>query len=554
MINYYLWSLYLLIFSLYMFLSSMFFMMMNYSILIYWNFFSMNSLEMSMILFFDWMTFLFIFCVFFISSMIMIYCCDYMKIEYNKNMFLYLMILFIMSMMFLIISPNLISILLGWDGLGLISFILVIYYQNVFSMNSGMLTILMNRVGDVLILLSIGWLSFLGSWNFMNFYYLDEKFLFFLIIIIAFTKSAQFPFSSWLPAAMAAPTPVSSLVHSSTLVTAGVYLLIRFKLFIFQNNFLLKYIMYISLITMLFASISGIIDYDLKKIVAFSTLSQLSFMFIMYSFKNIELVFFHLIIHALFKSLMFMSCGSIIHSSMGIQDIRFMGNSYFKLPISVSILMISMFSLCGFPFVSGFYSKDQIIENFYNFDSMIYFFILMFLSILMSFVYSFRVLFYLVKDSFLCCSMMSFSEEKNMIFSMIILMMFSIAFGMMMNWMIFYSIEICFVEIFEKLIIYKFYLIIFYFLVIFLMSSIIINWKKIFFFFYNLWNLNKIFKSHEIMFLFGMKLFFSMDKGWNEIYKFSLMKIIKLFINMNNLMKNFILMFLLWMLMILILI
>nr|YP_010261474.1 NADH dehydrogenase subunit 5 [Brachymeria lasus]UIB40556.1 NADH dehydrogenase subunit 5 [Brachymeria lasus] len=541
MIYYYLWSMYLFLLSLLLLLISINFYFLEFNIMVYWNILNINSMEFNMLMFFDWMTFMFIFIVFFISSMIMIYCVDYMSHEYNKNMFLLLMIFFIFSMMLLVISPNLMSILLGWDGLGLISFVLVIYYQNVFSMNSGMLTILLNRIGDTLILMSIGWFSMLGSWNFLNFYKLDNLMLLMMIVLAAFTKSAQFPFSSWLPAAMAAPTPVSSLVHSSTLVTAGVYLLIRFNWFIFNKEIILIYIFLISVITMLFASLSAIIEYDMKKIVAFSTLSQLSFMFIMYSFKNIDLVFFHLIIHALFKSVMFMSCGSMIHAMSGIQDIRFMGYIFNYMPLTSTILMVSMFSLCGIPFFSGFYSKDQIIECSYLLKNCMYMFILLFLSILLTFIYSFRLFYYLMMKKFSYFNIISFSESKNISISMTMLMMMTLFFGLMMNYFVYYKIEIYFIEIFEKLLVYSFYLLLLNMLLIYLKYYLNLKFKLFNFFFYSLWLLNKLIKSHKFMFMNSINLWISMDKNWNEIYKISIFLFVKKMKKINSLMNNWIL-------------
>nr|YP_010261487.1 NADH dehydrogenase subunit 5 [Haltichella nipponensis]UIB40569.1 NADH dehydrogenase subunit 5 [Haltichella nipponensis] len=541
MIYYYLWSMYLLLFSLLMLLISIFFYFLNFSMMIYWNFLVINSLEFNLLMFFDWMTLMFIFIVFFISSMIMIYCVDYMIYEYNKNMFLMLMIFFIFSMMMLVISPNLMSILLGWDGLGLISFILVIYYQNNFSMNSGMLTVLLNRIGDTLILMSIGWFSIMGSWNFMNFMKLDSLIMLMMIVLAAFTKSAQFPFSSWLPAAMAAPTPVSSLVHSSTLVTAGVYLLIRFNWFIFKNEIILIYIFYISVITMMFASLSAIIEYDMKKIVAFSTLSQLSFMFIMYSFKNIDLVFFHLIIHALFKSVMFMSCGSMIHAMSGIQDIRFMGYMFNYMPLTSMILMISMFSLCGIPFFSGFYSKDQIIECSYLLSNCAYLFIFYFFSVLLTFIYSFRLFYYLNLKKFSYMNMIVFSESKNMSISMFMLMFLTLFFGLMMNYLIFMKIEIYFIEIFEKLLVYSFYLLILNLMLIILNKCINLHNKFFNYFFYSMWLLNKLIKSHKFIFKNSINLWISMDKNWNEVYKVSIFLLIKKLKNLNFVLNNWVL-------------
>jgi NADH-ubiquinone oxidoreductase chain 5 len=181
-----------------------------------------------------------------------------------------------------------------------------------------------------------------------------------LIIIAGITKRAQIPFSAWLPAAIAAPTPVSSLVHSSTLVTAGVYLLIRFSFLIYLNNFLL----YVGVLTIFIAGLSANFECDLKKIIALSTLRQLGLIIIVIGLGLNDLSFFHLMTHAIFKSLLFLCAGVFIHSYGEIQDIRHMSRLDKRLPISSFYFIICSMALCGFPFLSGFYSKDLILELF----------------------------------------------------------------------------------------------------------------------------------------------------------------------------------------------
>lgn len=175
------------------------------------------------------------------------------------------------------------------------------------------------------------------------------------------TKRAQIPFSAWLPAAIAAPTPVSALVHSSTLVTAGVYVLIRFSRRISQGwcFFLLS----VSCITLLLAGLSARFEYDLKKVIALSTLSQLGVIMLILSVQARRVCVFHLTTHALFKALMFLCAGAVIHFSGGIQDSRFFSGLWFKLPVVNSWLVVSCLSLIGVPFIAGFYSKDLVLEK-----------------------------------------------------------------------------------------------------------------------------------------------------------------------------------------------
>jgi len=218
-----------------------------------------------MILLFDWMRLMFIGFVIFISSIVLIYSSYYIEGDKYLYRFILLVFLFVLSMLIMVLSPNMIRILLGWDGLGLVSYCLVIYYQGVKSANAGMLTILSNRVGDVAILLRISWLVNYGSWRFFYVQMITNnlalKFVLGIVILAAITKSAQIPFSAWLPAAMAAPTPVSALVHSSTLVTAGVYLLIRFNVLLGMNSFIL----YLGALTIFMSGLGANFEIDLKK-------------------------------------------------------------------------------------------------------------------------------------------------------------------------------------------------------------------------------------------------------------------------------------------------
>nr|YP_009628976.1 NADH dehydrogenase subunit 5 [Metapenaeus joyneri]QBX88878.1 NADH dehydrogenase subunit 5 [Metapenaeus joyneri] len=331
-----------------------------------WEIMSVNSCSIVMTLILDWMSFMFLSFVMFISSMVLYYSGEYMAGDKNMNRFMYLVLAFVMSMGFLIISPNLVSILLGWDGLGLVSYALVIYYQNEKSANAGMLTALSNRVGDVAILLAVSLMFIYGGWNFL--FYVDgglsfgnKEVLCSLVVLAAMTKSAQIPFSAWLPAAMAAPTPVSALVHSSTLVTAGVYLLIRFSPAL-EGMMCQTVLLLLSSLTMFMAGLGANFEYDLKKIIALSTLSQLGVMMSILSLGYADLAFFHLLAHALFKALLFMCAGAVIHSVKDYQDIRMMGGLVYHMPLTGMCMNLANLALCGTPFLAGFYSKDMILE------------------------------------------------------------------------------------------------------------------------------------------------------------------------------------------------
>nr|AVN67932.1 NADH dehydrogenase subunit 5 [Parcoblatta fulvescens] len=408
-----------------------------------WEIIMLNSVTIVMTFLFDWMSLMFMSFVFLISSLVIFYSEDYMHGDLNLSRFIYLVLLFVMSMMFLIISPNMISILLGWDGLGLISYCLVIYYQNMKSYNAGMLTALSNRVGDVALLMVIAWMLNFGSWNYI--FYLecmknnvDMEIITFLVFLAGMTKSAQIPFSSWLPAAMAAPTPVSALVHSSTLVTAGVYLLIRFNEAF--NYWLNSLLLLISGLTMFMAGLGANFEYDLKKIIALSTLSQLGLMMSILALGYSKLAFFHLLTHALFKALLFMCAGVIIHSMSDSQDIRFMGNLSFQMPMTSSCLMVSNFALCGMPFLAGFYSKDLILEMVLLGYLNMFGFFLFFFSTGLTVCYSFRLFYYTLCGDFNLTTFYFMGEEnKFMLKGMLGLLFMVILGGALLSWIIFPS-------------------------------------------------------------------------------------------------------------------
>nr|YP_010401677.1 NADH dehydrogenase subunit 5 [Symphoromyia crassicornis]UQU69100.1 NADH dehydrogenase subunit 5 [Symphoromyia crassicornis] len=430
--------------SLMLFIFSLNFLLNDYLIFIEWEVVSLNSMMIVMTFLFDWMSLMFMSFVLLISSLVIFYSKEYMSGDMNINRFIMLVLMFVLSMMLLIISPNLISILLGWDGLGLVSYCLVIYFQNVKSYNAGMLTALSNRIGDVALLLAIAWMLNYGSWNYI--FYLDLMKMDFemmligmLVMLAAMTKSAQIPFSSWLPAAMAAPTPVSALVHSSTLVTAGVYLLIRFNILL-CNNWMGQLLLLFSGLTMFMAGLGANFEFDLKKIIALSTLSQLGLMMSILSMGFPKLAFFHLLTHALFKALLFMCAGAIIHNMGNSQDIRLMGGLVFQMPLTSSCLNVANLALCGMPFLAGFYSKDLILEivslSYLNFFS----FFLYFFSTGLTVCYSIRLVFYTMTGDFNCSSLHLLNDEGwVMLRGMLGLLIMSILGGSMLSWLIFPS-------------------------------------------------------------------------------------------------------------------
>nr|AJA05984.1 NADH dehydrogenase subunit 5 [Luehdorfia chinensis] len=556
---------FLFFFSMIKFFFLLYFIMGNIVFFFEGEIISFNSMNLVMSILFDWMSLLFLMFVLLISSSVIYYSKSYMSSELNFNRFIMLVLLFVFSMILLIISPNMISIFLGWDGLGLVSYCLVIYYQNIKSYNAGMLTALSNRIGDVMILMVISWMMNYGSWNYifyLNFMNndLSMKFISFLLIIAAMTKSAQIPFSSWLPAAMAAPTPVSSLVHSSTLVTAGVYLLIRFN-FMLIDMFFLKILLLLSGLTMMMAGVSANYEFDLKKIIALSTLSQLGLMMSILSMGLSDLAFFHLLTHAMFKALLFMCSGVIIHMMNDIQDIRFMGGINLYIPLTSLCMNISNLALCGIPYLAGFYSKDLILEmvSMSNLNMMIFF--LYYFSTGLTMFYTIRLLMYLMINDYNLLTIYNlYDEDYIMLKSMFMLLLMSLITGSFLMWLIFsYPYMIYLPFNLKMLVIYVSMMGLFmgylisnmkiYSLNKFLMTYNLSNFLSLMWFLPNLstYGLNYNFLKYS------QNLMKNIDMGWSEMYSGQgMFKIIKnysifyYFFQMNNF-KIYLFSFILWM-------
>nr|QWL17529.1 NADH dehydrogenase subunit 5 [Periacma orthiodes] len=556
---------FLFFFSLLNFMMMMYFVMYNKIYFLEWEVISFNSISVVMSILLDWMSLLFMMFVSLISSVVIYYSKSYMSSELNLNRFIILVLLFVLSMILLIISPNIVSIFLGWDGLGLVSYCLVIYYQNIKSFNAGMLTALSNRIGDVCILMVISWMLNFGGWNYifyLNFMKNDKIMLIMsmMVILAAMTKSAQIPFSSWLPAAMAAPTPVSALVHSSTLVTAGVYLLIRFNLLLIET-FFLKFLLLLAGLTMFMAGISANYEFDLKKIIALSTLSQLGLMMSILSMGLADLAFFHLLTHAMFKALLFMCAGVIIHMMNDIQDIRFMGGISFYIPMTSLCLNISNLALCGIPFLAGFYSKDMILEmvSLSNLNMLIFF--LYYISTGLTMFYTIRLLMYLMIDDYNLMSIYNlFEEDYIMMKSMFLLLFMSVVSGSFLSWMIFSYPYMIYLPFSMKMMVV--YVSLLGGGLGYLMSSMKIysmnkfqqtyslsNFLSLMWFMPNLstYGLNYYFLN------FGQKLLKNIDMGWSEMYSgqgmYNIMKnysVFYYFYQMNNF-KIYLFSFVLWM-------
>nr|AES86148.1 NADH dehydrogenase subunit 5 [Anisakis simplex] len=323
-----------------------------------------------------------------VTMSVLVFSTYYLDGELNFNYYYFVLLIFVGSMFSLIYSNNCFSMLLSWDILGISSFFLVLFYNNWDSCSGAMNTVLTNRLGDFFLFV------FFSSVLYSSYYFLNLSLFMglssLMLLLASFTKSAQFPFSGWLPKAMSAPTPISSLVHSSTLVTAGLVLVMNFTELIL-HKYVISIILVIGVFTMFFSSMAALVEEDLKKVVALSTLSQMGFSMFTVGLGLSFVSFIHLLSHALFKSCLFMQVGYLIHCSFGQQDGRNYSNLG-NLPSFIQLqLLVTLFCLCGLIFSSGAVSKDFILEFFFTNFFMIFFSVMFFLSVFLTFGYSYRL-------------------------------------------------------------------------------------------------------------------------------------------------------------------